>query len=57
MDLFFNKGNEGGFNCNKILISFYDSGSIICTHCPSLSIQGEISRNIVGVPEGVPGSN
>ena len=31
-----------------------DSSSEICTHRPSLSPQSEISRNIVGVSEGVP---
>lgn len=46
---------EGGLGCNDELGSHSELGFEMCTNRPSLSSKDEISRNIVGVPEGVPG--
>lgn len=46
---------KGGLGCNVELGSYSELGFEMCTNRPSLSLKNEISRNIVGVPEGAPG--
>lgn len=45
---------EGGLGSKKELICLSELESNLSTNRPSLSPEGEISRNKVGVPKGAP---
>ena len=46
--------SEKVLGSNRILGKFYEIISTTCTNRPSIPPKGGISRNKVGVPEGVP---